>query len=87
MLPQASKKGYVSVVQSLVAFSRAHDGDAGDNGEPKKHMEKRRGPWFSTNSKNLQLTSNGQQQILRDGRQRDKVAKYKDKFDPRVTAR
>ena len=84
MLPKASKKGYVSVVQSLVAFSRAHDDD---DGEPKKHMEKRRGPWFSTSGKNLQPMRNGQQQILRDGRQRDKVAKYKDKFDPRVTAR
>ncbi|XP_067434969.1 serine/threonine-protein kinase H1-like [Thunnus thynnus] len=85
VLPKASKKGYVSVVQSLVAFSRAHNNDDdGDNGEPKKHMEK---PWFSTSGKNLQPTSNGQQRILRDGRQRDKVAKYKDKFDPRVTAR
>lgn len=87
MQPKASKKGYVSVVQSLVAFSRAHDDDDGDNGEPKKRMEKQRSQWFSTSSKNLPPTSNGQQQMLRDGRQRDKVAKYKDKFDPRVTAR
>ncbi|CAK6968611.1 serine/threonine-protein kinase H1-like [Scomber scombrus] len=85
--PKASKKGYVSVVQSLVAFSRARDDDGGDNGKPKKRMEKQRGQWFSTSSKNLPPTSNGQQQMLRDGRQRDKVAKYKDKFDPRVTAR
>lgn len=85
MLPKASKKGYVSVVQSLVAFSRAHNNDDdGDNSEAKKHMEK---PWFSTSGRNLQPTSNGHQRILRDGRQRDKVAKYKDKFDPRVTAR
>ncbi len=82
VLPEASKKGYVSVVQSLVAFSKAHDDD-----EPKKRAEKQRGLWFSTSVKNLQPVSNSQQQTLRDGRRRDKVATYKDKFDPRVTAR
>lgn len=85
VLPKASKKGYVSVVQSLVAFSRSHDDD-GDNGKPKKHKEKQQGQWFST-SKNLQPRFNSPQQLLRDGQQRDKGAKYKDKFDPRVTAR
>uniref|UniRef100_A0A3Q1JGZ6 Protein kinase domain-containing protein n=1 Tax=Anabas testudineus TaxID=64144 RepID=A0A3Q1JGZ6_ANATE len=83
MLPEASKKGYVSVVQSLVAFSKANH----DDGGPKKHSAKQRGPWFSTGVKNHQPLSNCQQQIPRDGRQRDKAAKYKDKFDPRVTAR
>ncbi|KAM7390139.1 hypothetical protein PAMA_008353 [Pampus argenteus] len=87
VLPKASRKGYVSVVQSLVAFSRAHDDDGGDNGEPKKRTEKRRGPWFSTSSKNIQPTLNSQQQILRDGPPRGKAARYKDTFDPRVTAR
>ncbi|XP_035513065.1 serine/threonine-protein kinase H1 homolog [Morone saxatilis] len=82
VLPEASKKGYVSVVQSLVAFSKAHDDD-----EPKKRTEKQKSPWFSTSVKNLQPPSNIQQQTLRDGRHQDKVAKYKDKFDPRVTAR
>lgn len=83
MLPEASKKGYVSVVQSLVAFSKANHDDGGS----KKHLEKQRGPWFSTGVKNRQPPSNSQQQIPRNGRQQDKVTKYKDKFDPRVTAR
>ncbi|XP_034061928.1 serine/threonine-protein kinase H1-like [Gymnodraco acuticeps] len=82
VLPEASKKGYVSVVQSLVAFSKAHGDD-----ESNKHAKKRRAPWFSTGAKNLQPASSGQQQILREGRQQARVAKYKDKFDPRVTAR
>ncbi|XP_034999075.2 serine/threonine-protein kinase H1-like [Hippoglossus stenolepis] len=80
---EASKKGYVGVVQSLVAFSKAHN----DSDEPKKCLEKRRGPWFSTGVKNHEPPSSSQQLILRDGRQQDKAAKYKDKFDPRVTAR
>ncbi|XP_069368782.1 serine/threonine-protein kinase H1-like isoform X1 [Paralichthys olivaceus] len=82
---EASKKGYVGVVQSLVAFSKAHNDRPCD--EPKKCLEKQRGAWFSTGVKSHQQTSNSQQLILRDGRQRDKAAKYKDKFDPRVTAR
>uniref|UniRef100_A0A3B4UAC9 Si:ch211-27e6.1 n=1 Tax=Seriola dumerili TaxID=41447 RepID=A0A3B4UAC9_SERDU len=84
VLPEASKKSYVSVVQSLVAFSKAH---GGDDDEPKKRLEKQRGPWFSTSVKCHQPPSNSQQLIIRDGRQQDKAAKYKDKFDPRVTAR
>lgn len=83
MLPEASKKGYVSVVQSLVAFSKARD----DDDEPKKRAEKQRGPWFSNSFKTLQPASNSRQQTLRGGRRRDKVTTYKDKFDPRVTAR
>lgn len=79
VLPEASAKGYASVVQSLVAFSKA----GGDEDEPKKQ----RGPWFSTAVKDLPPASNIQQQTLRDGRHQDKAAKYKDKFDPRVTAR
>ncbi|XP_045924348.1 serine/threonine-protein kinase H1 homolog [Micropterus dolomieu] len=82
VLPGASNKGYVSVVQSLVAFSKVDD----DN-EPKKRMEKQRHPWFSTSINNFQTASNGQQQTLSDGRHQDKVPTYKDKFDPRVTAR
>ncbi|XP_070709460.1 serine/threonine-protein kinase H1-like [Pempheris klunzingeri] len=82
VLPEASKKGYVSVVQSLVAFGKAHDDD-----EPQKCTEKQRGPWFSTNVKTLQPASSSHQQTLRDGRRQDKFAKYTDKFDPRVTAR
>lgn len=81
VLPEASKKGYVSVVQSLVAFSRVRDDD-----QPKKRKEKRGGPWFSAVVDNSQPTSNSQTQ-LRQGCHRDKVARYKDKFEPRVTAR
>ena len=80
---EASRKGYVGVVQSLVAFSKAHS----DSEEPKKRLEKGRGPWFSTGVKNREPASNSQQLILRDGRQQDQAAKYKDTFDPRVTAR
>lgn len=85
VLPEASKKGYVSVVQSLVTFRKAHSDD--DEDEPKKRTEKQRRPWFSAHVKNLQSASNIQRETLRDGRQEDKVAKYKDKFDPRVTGR
>ncbi|KAM9839733.1 serine/threonine-protein kinase H1-like [Aulostomus maculatus] len=84
VLPKASKKGCVSVVQSFVAFSRAHHDD---NGEPKKP----RCQWFSTSHKNLQPASKSQNQNQnqnpRDRQPTDKVATYKDKFDPRVTAR
>uniref|UniRef100_A0A3Q1F5E3 Serine/threonine-protein kinase H1-like n=1 Tax=Acanthochromis polyacanthus TaxID=80966 RepID=A0A3Q1F5E3_9TELE len=79
VLPEASKKGYASVVQSLVVFSKKQEDD-----EPKKHKEKRRGPWFSSTVNCPQLTSNTQQQSRRG---RDKAASYKDKFEPRVTAR
>ncbi|XP_039983504.1 serine/threonine-protein kinase H1-like [Xiphias gladius] len=80
VLPETSKKGYVSVVQSIVAFSKAR---REDDDKPKKQ----RGPRFSAGGKNRQPPPNSQQLILRDGRQQDKVAKYKDRFDPRVTAR
>lgn len=78
VLPEAPERGYVSVVRSLVAFSRARGDD-----EPKK----RRSSWFSTGVDHLQPASTGRQQVLREGPHRDKVAKYKDKFDARVTAR
>lgn len=77
MLPEASKRSYVSVVQSLVAFSKSYD-------EPRKPRER---PWFSTGVKSSQSAPNSQQPILGDGRPQDRVAKYKDTFDPRVTAR
>ncbi|XP_023123400.2 serine/threonine-protein kinase H1-like [Amphiprion ocellaris] len=79
VLPEASKKGYVSVVQSLVVFSKKQEDD-----EPKKHKEKRRGPWFSSSVDSPRLTSNSRQQSRRG---RSKAASYKDKFEPRVTAR
>ncbi|XP_008290937.1 serine/threonine-protein kinase H1-like [Stegastes partitus] len=81
VLPEASKKGYVSVVQSLVVFSKRHEGD-----EPKKHKEKRRGPWFSNSDDGPRPTSSGRQQFTQR-RERDKAASYKDTFEPRVTAR
>uniref|UniRef100_UPI0037E80F6D serine/threonine-protein kinase H1-like n=1 Tax=Semicossyphus pulcher TaxID=241346 RepID=UPI0037E80F6D len=77
-LPEASMKGYVGVVQSLVAFSRARED------EPKKRT---RGPWFSGSVRDPPPASDKQQQTLRDAGPQDRVAKYKDKFDPRVTAR
>lgn len=80
VLPDASVKGYVSVVQYLVAFGKAR----GDDDEPKK---KQKPAWFSTGVKNLPAQSSSQQQPVRDGRHQDKVVKYKDKFDLRITAR
>ncbi|XP_029385507.1 serine/threonine-protein kinase H1-like [Echeneis naucrates] len=83
VLPEASKRSYVSVVQSLVAFSKACDDDDG----PTKCLQKQKGSWFSANTKRHQPGSHRQQQIVRDGRERDKAVTYKDKFDQRVTAR
>ncbi|XP_047424712.1 serine/threonine-protein kinase H1-like [Mugil cephalus] len=79
--PEASRKGYVSVVQSLVAFSKVRGDD-----EPSKQREKRRGLWFSVSLDNSRLASNWQAQ-LRQGCRRDEAERYKDKFEPRVTAR
>lgn len=78
MLPEASKKGYTSVMQSLVAFSKAHEED-----EAKKHKEKQRSPWFSATVGSPHPAPSSQQQFRRG----DKVGRYKDKFEPRVTAR
>lgn len=80
VLPDASMKGCVSVVQSLVAFSKAREGD-----EPKKRAEKQRGLWFSAGVKTAPPEIH--QRTVRDGRHHHTVVKYKDKFDPRVTAR
>lgn len=82
MLPEVSKKSYVSVVQSLVAFSKGQDDDDDDD-QVQKIKGKKRGPWFP----GPPLVPNGQQQQFREGQQRDRVARYKDKFEPRVTAR
>lgn len=82
MLPEVSKKGYVSVVQSLVAFSKVNHDDGGS----KKQVEKQKASWFSTIN-NRQPPPNSQDQILGDVQKQDKVPKYTDKFDPRVTAR
>ncbi|XP_037312488.2 serine/threonine-protein kinase H1-like [Pungitius pungitius] len=81
VLPEAPKGGYVSVVQSLVAFSRACDDDNDDG--PKK----RRGLGFSTGANHRPPASNERRPVLREGPRRDQAAKYKDKFDARVTAR
>ncbi|XP_058496783.1 serine/threonine-protein kinase H1-like [Solea solea] len=86
VLPEASKKSYVGVMQSLVAFGKARDRSDDDDDEPKKVLEKKRSVWFSKKHHHQQQQQ--QQQLRhRDGRQQDKAAKYKDKFDPRVTAR
>lgn len=77
---EVSMKGYWSVVQSLVAFSKARS----DDSEPRKHPDKQGRCWFSTASP---LETNGRDQTLRDGRHRVQSARYKDRFDSRVTAR
>lgn len=83
VLQDASVKGCVSVVQSLVAFGRSSDRHRHDDG-PKT---KQRSQWFSAATKNPPPGSGVQPQEVRDGRRHDRVAKYKDTFDPRVTAR
>lgn len=81
--PDVSMKACVSVVQTLVAFSKAR----GDDSEPRKHPGKRRGWWFSTNAHTLQPESNSPEQTPGEGRRQVKAACYKDRFDSRVTAR
>lgn len=82
VLPEASKKSYVSVVQSLVAFSKGHE----DDDEPKKQKKKQKSPWFSASVDNPHLGSSSKQQI-KQRQEWNKVPRYKDKFEPRVTAR
>eukprot|EP00066_Takifugu_rubripes_P004704 XP_003968225.1 PREDICTED: serine/threonine-protein kinase H1-like [Takifugu rubripes] len=77
---EVSMKGYVSVVQSLVAFTKVRS----DDNEPRKHPEVQSGCWFRAA---LQLESNGRERPVRDGRHRVKSDRYKDRFDSRVTAR
>lgn len=81
--PDVSMKAYVSVVQTLVAFSKVR----GDDSEPRKHPGKQRGWWFSTNAHTLQPESSNREQTPREGRHQVKSARYKDRFDSRVTAR
>lgn len=83
VLQDASVKGCVSVVQSLVAFGRSSDHHRHDDG-PKT---KQRSQWFSAAAKHPPPGSGVQPQEARDGRRQERVAKYKDTFDPRVTAR
>lgn len=74
--PDVSMKACVSVVQTLVAFSKARS----DDSEPRKHPGKQRGWWFSTNA-------HSPEQTPREGQRQVKAACYKDRFDSRVTAR
>lgn len=80
MQSEVSMKGYVSVVQSLVAFSKARS----DDSELRKHPEVQRGCWFRAA---LQMESIGRERTVRDGQHRVKFDQYKDRFDLRVTAR
>ncbi|XP_034026291.1 serine/threonine-protein kinase H1 homolog [Thalassophryne amazonica] len=82
MPSETSQKGYVSVVQSIVTFSKAHN-DPED--QPKK--PKQRCQWFSGYVENCLQTSDTGQPLIRGEQQQNKPAKYKEKFDPRVTAR
>lgn len=77
---EVSMKGYASVVQSLVAFTKAR----GDDNEPKKHPKVQSGCWFHAA---LLLESTSRERTVRDGRHRVKSDRYKDRFDSRVTAR
>lgn len=77
---EVSMKGYVSVVQSIVAFTKV----CSDDNEPRKHPEVQSGCWFRAA---LLLESTGREQMVRDGQHRVKSERYKDRFDSRVTAR
>nr|XP_057916797.1 serine/threonine-protein kinase H1-like [Doryrhamphus excisus] len=68
-------KGYGSVVQSLVAFSRAPPDRPGGDQDLKTRVE--RGDWFSTKGKNPPS----------EQRHPVEAETYKDTFDARVTAR
>ncbi|XP_054622367.1 serine/threonine-protein kinase H1-like [Dunckerocampus dactyliophorus] len=72
---KALPKGYVSIVQSLVAFSRAPRDRPGGDEDPKKTVEK--GHWFSAKGKKLPS----------ERRQPVNSETYKDTFDARLTAR
>lgn len=84
VLEDSSVKGCISVVQWLVAFGRVSDQHQHRDDKPKK---KQRSQWFSTAAKNPPPGWSVQPQEGTDGRRQDKTAKYKDRFDPRVTAR
>lgn len=84
VLHDASVKGCVGVVESLVAFSRHQHQHRHDDHEPKK---KQRSRWFPTSGRKPPPGSSVQSQEARDGRRQDTVVKYKDTFDPRVTSR
>uniref|UniRef100_A0A668UHF6 Protein kinase domain-containing protein n=1 Tax=Oreochromis aureus TaxID=47969 RepID=A0A668UHF6_OREAU len=71
VLPEASKKSYVSVVQSLVAFSKGHE----DDDEPKKQKKKQKSPWFSASVDNPHLGSSSKQQI-KQRQEWNKVPRY-----------
>ncbi|KAM4605961.1 serine/threonine-protein kinase H1-like [Polymixia lowei] len=75
VLPESSKKGCVSVVRSIVAFGKVYDD------EPKKCREKQKGLWFADCGE-----PSSPQRRRTDGQQ-SRVAKYRARFDPRVTAR
>lgn len=77
---EVSVKGYMSVVQSLVAFTKARR----DDNEPRKPPEVQSGCWFRAA---LLRESNCRERTVRDGRHRVKSDRYKDRFDSRVTAR
>lgn len=81
--PDVSVKAYVSVVQTLVAFSHAR----GDDSEPGKHPGKQRGRWVSTSAPTLPPGSNNREQTPAEGQRQVKAARYKDRLDSRVTAR
>ncbi|KAJ0022689.1 hypothetical protein NQD34_014823 [Periophthalmus magnuspinnatus] len=81
VMPEGSKVGYVSVVRSLVAFTRV------DRDETEKKPEKRKMFWFGANTKNREQKERRLSQNMRDTGHRLKTKTYKDKFDPRVTAR
>ncbi|KAJ0059978.1 hypothetical protein NL108_017226 [Boleophthalmus pectinirostris] len=83
VVPEGSAVGYVSVVQSLVAFSRARE----DKDETGKKLEKQKRFWFGGNAKNRQEKERRPSKNTRDTGHRVKTKTYKDKFDPRVTAR
>lgn len=82
--PGISMKAYVSVVQMLLAFSKAHSNDS----EPREYPGKQRGWWFFTNAHMLQPESSNREQNAGRGRTEDfKSARHQDRFDSRLMSR
>ncbi|XP_072307416.1 serine/threonine-protein kinase H1-like [Eucyclogobius newberryi] len=82
VMPEEAKTGYASVVRSLVAFTRAR-------GVKDEAEKKRKSFWFGGNGEKRQGKERrpSKSQDIGDKGQRVKAKTYKDKFDPRVTAR
>ncbi|KAM6977703.1 serine/threonine-protein kinase H1-like [Aplochiton taeniatus] len=84
MLPEASKKGYASFMKSVVVSFSNNNSKEYDLAKQKKNNK-----WNNYHDDNAQHQHllKKQSQVPREIEKQDKVAKYRARFDPRVTAR